>query len=325
MADLYEYLISGTPEQAQLPAIVEQLRRRRAMGELGALTGDKVLSPFGQNMSQQADSYAGQLQDIRQKDADNAQTKSYQDSQVAHQEAVLKATLARDAANREHQARADRAAQLRAEAAMERARRAPTSATKPLTAQAINDINSLRQQSDKVASLKSTFKDEYARKGVPGGRTLTNVLARTAPILVSKEDQAAAEWWRTFQMDFNILARNQMFGATLSANEKASWDKAVLGEEMTSDQIKTILNTMDRWYKKDLIDKASLYAGSYNPDQVAKGAGLSRDELDLPSGGPTDEDVEDFFSVYDQDPEAAVAAWDEAFPGVINPADQPAQ
>lgn len=316
MEDLYEQLISGAPQQAQIPAIVEQLRKRRMMGELGQLSGDKVLAPFGQNMSRQADSYAEQIQGVRQRDADNAQTKAYQDAQIAHQDAVLRQTMARDNATAEHQRRADEAARLRAEAAMERARK--TGSARPLTPQVIKDLNDTRQQTDKITALKSSFKDEYARKGVPGGRTLSNTMARFG--VGGKDDKEAFEWWRQFQMDFNILARNQMFGATLSTNEKSSWDRAVAGEEMTSGQIKDILGTMERWYTKNLDDKAATYAMSYNPEQVAVAIGK-----EPRAAQPAEDDIEDFFTLYDENPELAVETWNGAFPGIVNPAERPAQ
>lgn len=320
MPDLYEYLISGTPQQAQIPVLVEELRKRRAFGELGALTGDRVLAPFGQNMSRQADSYAQQLQDTRQRDTDNAQTKSYQDAQIAHQKEVLAATLARDRANQEHQQRADSAAQLRAEAAMERARRTGAVGGKPMNNQAMNTLAGLRQQVDKIGNLKSSFKDKYARLSAPGFRTLKNVGARYG--LGSEADKAAAEWWRQFQLDYNILARNEQFGATLSPNEKQSWAQANAGEEMDSNQIKTILGTMERWYRKDMEERADLYSMTYNPDQVAVAIGR---EPPNRAAQPAEDDVTDFFDLYEQDPEMAVDIWNQTFPGVVNPADRPAQ
>lgn len=320
--DLYEYLISGTPEQAQIPALVEQLRKRQQFGALGQLTGDKVLAPFGQGLSRQTDQYAQQLQDTRQRDADNAQTKRYQDAQISHQEAVLRATLDRDRNNAENQRRRAEADMLRAQAALARANTTKPN-TKPLTIQGINDLNDTRQQSNKITSLKDSFKTDYARMSLPGQRVLSNTLARIG--IGGPEAKEAFEWWRQFQMDFNILARNQMFGATLSANEKASWDKAVAGEEMDANQIRTVLETMDRWYKKNLVDKAQLYSGSYNPEQVAKGAGLSLEDLGVGYGEPTQDDLEDFFLMYDENPELAVETWNSMFPDIQNPAERPAQ
>lgn len=94
MDDEYLALIGAAPtDTAKQKAIAKQLRRRRAFGELGAITGDRVLQPFGENQMAQADDYAKQIQDTRQRDADNAQTKSYQDAQIGHMGKVLSETV----------------------------------------------------------------------------------------------------------------------------------------------------------------------------------------------------------------------------------------
>lgn len=160
MDDLYQYLISGAPTQDQVPAIVDQLRRRRSMGEVGMLTGDKVLAPFGQSMVRQSDAYAGDLQNIRQKDADNAQTKAYQDAQLKHMSAVLKQTMERDRNNAEHQRRADAANAARARAAVIKATSGGQLKNPPPVV--IKELTDAKLQLDKVVDLKKTFKEDYA-------------------------------------------------------------------------------------------------------------------------------------------------------------------
>ena len=272
MDDLYQYLISGAPNQAQLPAIVEQLRNRRSLGELGQLTGDRVLSPFGQGLTKQTDKYAEDLQGIRQSDIDDKRQQGLADQQGRYQNEILRLTGERDKERAAYNKKMADAAAVRARAAMLKAGRTGA-VPKPMSMTAIKELSGKKLERDKIVNLKDGFKDEYARKAIPGGRTAANFLVRTLPMLASKEDKAAAEWWREFQMDFNILARNQMFGATLSANEKLAWDKATAGEEMEASQITTILASMERWKNQELGQLADTMAGTFDPAQVAGAAG----------------------------------------------------
>jgi hypothetical protein len=74
MDDLYSFLIGSAPTDPQKQkTVADQLRRRRSFGELGALTGDRVLQPFGQGLISSSDQSSKQIQDIRQHDIDNAQ------------------------------------------------------------------------------------------------------------------------------------------------------------------------------------------------------------------------------------------------------------
>ncbi len=301
MDDLYTQLIGGAPPQAQIPAIVEQLRRRRSLGELGALSGDRVLSPFGQDMVRQTDDYAEQLQNIRQKDTDNAQTKAYQDAQLGHMQRVLDATIARDAQNREHQRRADEAALLRSQAAMERAKKAGTPAPKALPISAGKDLQETRLQLDKIVGLKNTFKDAYARTSIPGGRTLSNTLSKLGVGTDAMDE--AQNWWRQFDFDFTLPMRNKTFGATLSTNEQKAWSDAAAGKEMKADQIKDILNSMERWQKTNLEQKAAMYRSGYNPAMVDAAAGVEHQEEPPQSGAPPEALAE---------LEAAIRAGDDA-------------
>jgi len=84
MDDLYQTLIGPPPGINQHSAVADQLRRRRSFGELGAISGDPVLQPFGKGQVAESDQYAKQLQDTRQKDIDNSQTQQYQTAQLNH-------------------------------------------------------------------------------------------------------------------------------------------------------------------------------------------------------------------------------------------------
>jgi hypothetical protein len=50
-SDIYSAIVGDPPtDQEKLAALVEQLRRKQGLGELGMVTGDKVLAPMGKGM-----------------------------------------------------------------------------------------------------------------------------------------------------------------------------------------------------------------------------------------------------------------------------------
>jgi hypothetical protein len=62
MVDIYSALIGEPPtDQEKLKALAEKLRGRSMIGQLGQITGDKVLAPMGAGISKQTEDQAGQI------------------------------------------------------------------------------------------------------------------------------------------------------------------------------------------------------------------------------------------------------------------------
>lgn len=294
--DLYEYLISGAPKQAEIPAIVEQLRKRRGFGELGQLSGDKVLAPFGQGLVKQADSYAGQMQDTRQKDADNAQTAKYQTGQLDYQNQVLQATLARDRANAEHQRRADEAAMLRAQAAMRRAEAAGKSQTKTKLRQGdIKDLQDLSATVQGIARIQSQIEGgtslgtkKIGDIPIPGSRVLANTMASVG--MGSQKDKDSFALFQEWDRLYNLAERNRLFGATLSTNEQRAWRNANPSVLQTDEQILEALPIMQKVFETRLKNKMDgLTREGYNPEAIYAYAGMGSAEPDSAQGEMTED------------------------------------
>lgn len=276
MADLYESLIGAAPtKKEQVAELAAALRRRRSFGELGMLTGDRVLSPVGQNLVKSADQYADQFQDTRQKDTDNAQTKAYQDAQMGQMSGVLKESMRShdmsDATTRRGQDLALEAARLRAEAARLRA----TAGGKPPKF-TVTDRHDLEQGATLVANmrgLKDTFKDDYGGVTmggvtVPGARALANTLSANG-LAPTKHAQAAQNWWAASSRLYDLFNRNKLFGATLTTNEMKAWAEANTNKNMNGAQIKSMLDQIINLGSKELKSKIEFFqSGGYNPDQI---------------------------------------------------------
>lgn len=270
MADIYDALIGAAPTDAeQQKAVADMLRRRRNFGELGALTGDRVLQPFGQNMSKQTDNYATQIQDTRQHDIDDAQTKAYQTGQLGHMSGVLDETKRNN--DLEHQ---DRMAQLRAqiEAAQIKADAKSNGGFRKMTDNTRNSILSTVDTFTGVDNLEKTFKPEYTQKlgtvaGLVGAGGLPNALARMG--IGTEGSKEAAQWWAGWNEIRTLPERNRLFGATLTPNEKSEWDKVDINPNMDEKQILAGVARIKTILQRHATNRArGMVSERYDPDMI---------------------------------------------------------
>lgn len=301
MADLYSSLIGAAPtKKEQAAELAAALRRRRSYGEIGMLTGDKVLSPYGQGLVKSADQYADQFQDIRQKDTDNAQTKSYQDAQIGHMGSVLKESARShdmsDATTRRGQDMMLEAARLRAEAA--RLKAAAGGKPPKFT---VTDRHDLEQGATLIANmrgLKDTFKDTFGGvtaggMTIPGARGLANTLAANG-LAPTKNSEDAQNWWAASSRLYDLYNRNKLFGATLTTNEMKAWAEANTNKNMKPEQIKGMLDQIINLGSKELKSKIDFFQkGGYNPDQIDAITQRAGEDPDDMSNMPADDSGSD--------------------------------
>jgi hypothetical protein len=295
MVDLYDTLIGAAPSSTdKAAAVAAALRRRQSFGELGALSGDKVLGPMGQRMIAQADSYADQIQNTRQKDADNLQTQSYQTGQLQHMGNVLKETMRNNTMSDETQRRGQDLALM---AALARAQAVGSRGNK-LT---VSDRRDLTEGAGLVANmhqLLTTFKDDYAApqvmgKSIPGVRPLSNALSAAG--LGSKGMDAAQDWWATSDRLYNLFQRNKLFGATLTTNEMKAWAQANANKNMKPAQIKSMLASIMKTAEQELKSNVEGFMeGGYNPAQINALTQRARTNYVTPDPVVEEPDGEDF-------------------------------
>lgn len=265
MPDIYDTLIGAAPTDAEQQAAVAQLlRRRRNFGELGALTGDKVLQPFGGNMIKQVDDYAGQIQDTRQRDTAHNLQKDYQTGQLGHMAGTLAETTRNN--NLEHE---DRQAQINAmlEAAGIRAGargRAPRKMTDNTRNTILNTVDTYAG----VDSLLKTFKPEYTQRlGAGPQSSLPNTLARVG--IGTEGSKEAAQWWAAWNEVRTLPERNRLFGATLTPNEKSEWDKVDLNPNMDPAQIAKGVNRIKTILLRHASNRArGMISEGYDPEMI---------------------------------------------------------
>ncbi len=288
MEDIYAALIgegAGSGEKAAL--IAAALRRRNMLGQLGQITGDRVLSPVGKGLSQSSDNYAEQLQAIRQKDADNAQTKSYQDGQLGYMRDNLAETKRNnDLQHAYHMAMAE-AAGLKAQKTggkLPKLRQGDITELQDLS-QSIGIVDGLQ----KFMSEGGTFGAETMAIGgkevaVPGMRTFKNYAASKG--FGSPEDKATFLAKQNWERLYNLAERNRLFGATLTDTEKKSWADANPSVGQTDKQIAAALPIMRKVFEHRRDKKVSgLTKEGYSAEAMADYADVPGVNLPTTVGG----------------------------------------
>lgn len=230
--DLYSALIGKAPTGGEeQKAIVAALRRRRAFGELGTLTGDQVLQSFGKEQLKSADDAAESLQRTRLADVDNDQTAKYQSGQLEHMGNTLDESIR---AQNMDDATKRRGQDFDLQSALARALAAQTKGGKTPPRLRVTDIKGLQDLAQDIGSMEGI--ESFLKKGgkfgavevagipIPGGRMLKNAMASHG--FGSKEDKQGFLAKQAFDRLYTLGARNRLFGATLTSNEQTAWENA---------------------------------------------------------------------------------------------------
>jgi len=92
--------------------------------------------------------------------------------------------------------------------------------------------------------LADTFQDKFGGYSLKVGGELANVLGGK----YGGQNQAQAEWWASHEANDNV-ARNALFGASLTAGEQKAWDKTTINPGMSPSMIKSRMTE-----RQELID-----------------------------------------------------------------------
>jgi len=104
---------------------------------------------------------------------------------------------------------------------------------KPLTSGEVNKITDIDTSLGTQKRLKDTFDDKYAGYKLQMGGELANVIGSK----FGGDNQSQAEWWAAHAANDNI-ARNALFGASLTAGEQKAWEKTSINPGMSPSMIK---------------------------------------------------------------------------------------
>jgi hypothetical protein len=263
MEDLYESLLSPAPtDPERIRKTAELLRQRRNQGVAGALSGDRVLAPIGQGMIKTADDSASEIGQRRQDEARQADVRTYQQHQMDYMDRNLNETIRNNNLDYLSRQRMADAAMMRASGAGDPQFRKMTDSTLKRAEGAAADFMGLQDLSD-------SFRDEYAVGALPFSRRVGNFLSSTVPQLASKDQEEAQRWWSQAQLLYNLPERYKLFGATLTTNEKKSWEAATFNPDMTADQIRTNMALITSIHNRKVQQiRNNLIRAGYRPEEV---------------------------------------------------------
>lgn len=135
---------------------------------------------------------------------------------------------------------------------------------KILPAGKVQELGKKEQSIAEYETLLKNFNPSYAG-AIVGGPTATKAYER----LGVKQDRV--DWWKQFKLK-DAKIRNELFGASLTANEQAAWDSVTVSENSNPEVIKKALSVRAKIAKQALErEKASYKAAGYNTGQKAPG------------------------------------------------------
>jgi hypothetical protein len=308
--DMYSALVGGAPtdQQSQM-ALAQALRRQSQLGQLGQLSGDRVLAPAGENMVADAQKGATSISNERARQAAQAQALTFHNDQQQHEADALAQQMkianmtdsrSRDEANATNALRQslltqkDQDAADRAAAAQAAKAEAAEHGGKPIPDGEFQKLSAYKDAAESVDQSLSTFKPEYAGAGKVIPRTATNWLASNMPSTagalgaVNPTDQAANNWYQNYGRGFTMDEMHNKFGARLTNNEQQIFEQYHINPNMDAPTIVTNLTQIGAKAREKLNERLdALEAAGYNKDQIATIRSSVAPVTGVPGAAPT--------------------------------------
>jgi hypothetical protein len=105
----------------------------------------------------------------------------------------------------------------------------PVSPGKTLPTKVVMDLTDGQAKASAIARLGQEFDPSYS--GVAG------MASQAAGQYIPGVDTRAAEWWRNYRKEQELIERHGLFGATLTGNELSAWRAADIQPKMSPDAI----------------------------------------------------------------------------------------
>lgn len=246
---------TGSRDKDMQKALSSGLRRRREIGQLAQLTGDEVLQPFGHNLGTSVDREIINETSRLDKKSQRDMTQGYYD-QMAEQTGLSQAMARRKQDEIERHNRA-----MEAAAGMKTgAGRPPPVGVQKQAQEAVGEYNAFRE-------LSASFDDDYANNSwIPFEGEVSNKMGQS--IFGTEDQKAQADWWRRYRKQYELGARNRLFGSALTEPEIRAWNSASIAPNSPPDVIKKALDAMQLVSQRVLLRQAQGHAAIYDPEWI---------------------------------------------------------
>jgi hypothetical protein len=137
------------------------------------------------------------------------------------------------------------------------------------------------QRLSELDRLAGSFTDEYGGFGTSLYGDARNAVARNTP-----GESPRADWWQGYQSLKNAV-RNELFGAALTATEKAEFEKADINTGMSPEAIRLNLKRQSDIVRQAVRRRSkSLAADGYNAEAITEATGIPLDGEQSPAPAP---------------------------------------
>jgi hypothetical protein len=147
-----------------------------------------------------------------------------------------------------------------------------------LNAKQLSDVLKAGTELQNVTRYADTFKPGYGGFGAGSEdiATFEQQYAAKFPNASGEERVAAANWWRDYKRNSEIIERHGLFGSALTASEQAQWSAADINPSLSDQAIKSSIERRN----KIIREKANRYvklmkAEGYDEESVLIGLGVS--------------------------------------------------
>ena len=151
-------------------------------------------------------------------------------------------------------------------------RKAAESAGKTLTGQIYKDMRKLGEDVDTMTSIRDSFAKNFdadTSYGMSSVGQAQDWAARQMPGLVSDTWVRNSKAWADLQRLKEMKSRHELFGATLTGNEKGSWDAVTPPRGSTKEQLLDWFTKQDQLIARAIQSEASAAVkGGYSKKQI---------------------------------------------------------
>jgi len=143
---------------------------------------------------------------------------------------------------------------------------------KTLTGQVYKDMKKLGDDAQNLDKVKSNFEKNFlaeTSRGVSGLGTVQDTLAAAVPGLAPDQWVKNRAAWADLQRLKEMKARYELFGATLTGNEKTSWQSVTPPRGGTKEQLQGWIDEQDALLRAAIKKSAdAAAAGGWNKKQI---------------------------------------------------------
>lgn len=234
--DIYSALIGGAPTDPQRQALLAQMLRDQAgQGRFLQASGDRVIAPLGQQMTEEAMRGATQISGEREREA---QFKMMQEYRAAQEQNMVDKIAEAYGLQGMKGTTAERVANIKAGATLGAAEIRGEKG-KQLAMGERKDLEQMANTTESLRGIIHDFKPEYA--GV--GTGMTNWMAQYG--LGPDKWKQAQDWWSRYNREFSLNEIHRQFGARFTAPEQIRFEAAHINPNMNAQQIMEKLQSIE--------------------------------------------------------------------------------